>query len=162
MTINTSKLKIAVTVVVTALSLLAAIPAHAQVYKWTDSNGKVHFGDRKPSSEKAEAVNVKVTPRSGSVPTAYDTSSNKAAKIENKKVVMYGTSWCPFCKKARNYFKQKGIPFVEYDVEKLPSRMREYKRLGGTGYPLILIGKDQKMQGFSISKFDQRYNQPPH
>jgi predicted lipid-binding transport protein (Tim44 family) len=29
---------------------LAAAPAVAQVYKWTDANGQVHFGDRGPSN----------------------------------------------------------------------------------------------------------------
>lgn len=161
MTMNTVKLKAAVTVVVSALLLLTAGPSLGQIYKWTDSNGKVHFGDRKPGSENTETVTVKVTPRSGSAPTENDPSSKKAAKTEIKKVVMYSTSWCPYCKKARNYFKQQGIPFVEYDVEKLPNRMREFKKLGGTGYPLVLIGKKQQMQGFNISEFNKRYNELP-
>ena len=69
---------------------------------------------------------------------------------------MYSTAWCLYCKKARNYFNKKGIPFVDYNVEKIPARMREFKKLDGTGYPLIIIGK-QKMLGFSAEKFDKRY-----
>jgi len=32
--------------ILTLLIALAAIPAHAQLYKWTDASGKVHYSDR--------------------------------------------------------------------------------------------------------------------
>ena len=43
-----------------ALALLAASAAHAQVYRWTDSQGKVHYGDRPPEAakDKARAVDT--------------------------------------------------------------------------------------------------------
>ena len=30
---------------------------------------------------------------------------------------IYGTSWCPYCKKAATYFKSKGITAKEFDIE---------------------------------------------
>jgi glutaredoxin len=33
-------------------------------------------------------------------------------------VIMYCTSWCPGCKRARIWLKDKGIPFVEIDITK--------------------------------------------
>ena len=33
-------------------------------------------------------------------------------------VIMYCTSWCPGCKRARVWLKEKGIPFVEIDITK--------------------------------------------
>jgi len=152
----------------TIVSLLFVIPAHTAIYKWTDSEGNIHFGGQAPASGNAKTIDVIVTPPSA-VPNPASTnktpgaSSDRKSKStskgrENKRVVMYSTAWCPYCKKARNYFREKGIRFVEYDVEKLPNRMREFKKLGGTGYPLILIGKNQQMHGFSVSGFDRRYN----
>jgi hypothetical protein len=45
--------RIALKLLTTAFALLAASgPAAAQVYKWTDENGKVHYGD-KPQGAKA-------------------------------------------------------------------------------------------------------------
>jgi glutaredoxin len=29
---------------------------------------------------------------------------------------MYCTSWCPGCRRARAYFQENGIPFVEIDI----------------------------------------------
>ena len=68
-------------------------------------------------------------------------------------VVMYATSWCPYCAKARAYFSKKGIAYTEYDVEKSPAANAEFRRLGGRGVPLIFVGRE-KMSGFSEEGFD--------
>jgi hypothetical protein len=39
-----------------------APPAHAQVYKWVDANGKTHYGDAPPQSGKAMPEVVKTPP----------------------------------------------------------------------------------------------------
>ncbi len=156
------------TLLITIVSLLFVVPGHTEIYKWIDSKGVVHFGDKPPDNEKSEIANITVTQPSVSNPSSKasgvevipsEANSKSNRKSQSKKIVMYGTVWCPYCKKAREYFGKNGIRFVEYNVEKLPSRMREFKKLGGTGYPLILIGKGQKMQGFSASGFERRYNQ---
>ena len=38
--------------------ILLSGAAHAEIFKWVDANGKVHFSDRKISSQ-AQKVNVK-------------------------------------------------------------------------------------------------------
>ena len=53
-------------------------------------------------------------------------------------------------------FRKKKIPFTEYDIEKSAKAAREYKKLRGTGVPVILIG-DRRMNGFSIKTFDSIY-----
>ncbi|MCG8670288.1 MAG: glutathione S-transferase N-terminal domain-containing protein [Pseudomonadales bacterium] len=77
-------------------------------------------------------------------------------KAKAKKIVMYSTTWCGYCRKARNYFNAKRIPFVEHNIEKNRNAKREYDRLGGRGVPLIVIG-ERLMRGFSQKKFEQIY-----
>jgi len=144
-------------------STLCLGTSHAEIYKWVDEAGNTHYSDT-PVSSKSERLNIDVAPASKTPPAATRSYSNsdsvkvsKTKSTANKKVVMYSTSWCGYCKKARTYFRKKGISFVDYDVEKLPSRMREFKKLGGTGYPLIIIGNKQKMHGFSPEGFERRY-----
>ncbi len=36
------------------------MPAQAQVYRWVDENGKVHYGDRPPASQNAEDISETV------------------------------------------------------------------------------------------------------
>ncbi|MFT7561741.1 MAG: hypothetical protein ACI93R_003672 [Flavobacteriales bacterium] len=43
----------------TVLILLFAVPVAAQVHKWVDDEGNVHFGDRVPDQYKTEAETIK-------------------------------------------------------------------------------------------------------
>ncbi len=76
----------------------------------------------------------------------------------SRQVVMYATSWCPYCQKARNYFREQGIAYVEYDIEKNPEARRAYKAFGGRGIPVIFVGK-RRMDGFSVAGFNKIYRQ---
>lgn len=75
---------------------------------------------------------------------------------ERSKVVMYSTSWCGYCRKARKYFKANDIKFVEHDIERNLAAKQDYDRLGGNGVPLIVVGEN-KMNGFSRKRFDRLY-----
>jgi glutaredoxin len=75
---------------------------------------------------------------------------------EQQKVVMYATSWCPYCQQARNYFRQQGIPYTEYDIERDAEAKRRYQAFGGRGIPVIFVGK-RRMNGFSASGFNRIY-----
>ncbi len=45
-------------VVFAVLALLLTQTVHSGVYKWTDENGKVHFGDRPPVEQETDKVAV--------------------------------------------------------------------------------------------------------
>lgn len=130
-------------------AMLAALPATAEIYKWTDVKGNVHFGDSKPKMLEAENVEVEINTYTNVV---YDSSIFDAGR----KVVMYSTSWCKYCKKARKYFTENDIDFAEYDIEKNSKARRQYDRLGVSGVPVILVGKKQ-MRGFSVGGFRKIY-----
>ena len=55
-------------------------------------------------------------------------------------VVMYGTDWCPHCKRQREYFNSHNIPFTELDPEKSDTAKTAYTILQGNGYPLTYVG----------------------
>ncbi len=127
------------------------------LYKWIDNNGKIHYGDSPPKNAKLKKITGEITSFSSvSVePFVYDPNLVSKRK-KSRSVIMYSTSWCGYCKKAARYFRQKKIPFTEYDIEKNAKAAREYKRLRGKGVPVILIG-DRRMNGFSIKTFDSIY-----
>lgn len=83
-------------------------------------------------------------------------SSGAPAKAAGaKQVVVYGTSWCGYCKKARAWLTQKGIPFEDKDVEKDESAARELvtkaqaQGVRPTGVPVIDV------RGTLVLGFDQ-------
>lgn len=136
-------------------ALLLAVPAAAQVYKWTDPSGKVHYGDRPPDDAKKQELKIRIPSYDGPV-QVRDWSSvlgTKAGAAKAGQVTMYSTSWCGHCKNARNYFAARRIAYREIDVEKSAEAAREFKALGGDGVPLILVG-GKAMSGFDPESFE--------
>lgn len=58
------------------------------------------------------------------------------------KVVLYTTSWCPYCAAAKSLLKSKGVAFEEINVDGKPDLRRAMtERSGGrTSVPQIFIG----------------------
>jgi glutaredoxin len=55
-------------------------------------------------------------------------------------VVLYGTQWCGYCKRQRQYFADNNVSFADIDVEVSPSGKLAYNTLQGSGYPLLYVG----------------------
>jgi glutaredoxin 3 len=56
-------------------------------------------------------------------------------------VVMYSTSWCPYCERARRLLGRKQVPFQEIDIEAAPEKRAEMQtRSGRRTVPQIFIG----------------------
>jgi glutaredoxin 3 len=63
-------------------------------------------------------------------------------------VVMYTTSWCPYCSRARKLFDDKGVPYTDIDVDDVEgARAEMQKRSGRTSVPQIFVG-ERHLGGF--------------
>jgi glutaredoxin len=133
------------------VALIAAPPAVADVYKWTDAQGRVHYSDSAPPDTKAQQVRLKINSIQG--PAVVSTwGSGSAAKAKDK-VRIYTAVWCGYCKKAKAHLAAKRVPYDEVDVEASEGSRTEFARIGGRGVPVILVGS-QRMDGFSPDKLD--------
>lgn len=136
------------------LSLSFAQTLSAQVYKWTDENGRIHFTDSPPVGAKTKKIDVtpKNTYQSPSQEHIQKTLERPTGVTARKaKVIMYSTTWCGVCKKAKRWFNKNNIAFREYDTEKSERGRRDYKKMNGRGVPIIKVGK-QRFNGFSPSR----------
>jgi glutaredoxin len=144
--------------VATALVLGAvalATTAHAEVYRWVDKNGVVHFGDTPPADIQTTEVEIK----NSAVTTGQDTADTEPTKqLVRRRVVLYSASWCTVCEQAKRWFRQNDIAFREYDIEKSDKGRRDYKKLNGRGVPIILVDGD-RLNGFNPQSFMQLYQQ---
>jgi len=110
------------------------------------------FPTRRSSDLKISPLNTYNSPSSESIknilarPTRITDSEGK--------VIVYSTTWCGVCKKAKRWLRQNNIAFSEYDTEESERGRRDYKRMNGRGVPIIKVGK-QKMNGFSPSHLTQ-------
>jgi glutaredoxin 3 len=57
------------------------------------------------------------------------------------KVLLFSTSTCSWCRRAKQYFKDRGVPFKEINIERDPDAARDIvRKTGQTGMPVIKIG----------------------
>ena len=57
-----------------------------------------------------------------------------------KKVIIYSTDWCAFCKQAEKFLDSKDVAWVDYDIEKDQQAHDELmQKIGGNfrGVPVI-------------------------
>lgn len=73
---------------------------------------------------------------------------------ENLTVSMYATSWCPSCKAARAYMTERGIAFVEHDIDESESARLIMKRLNPRGSVPTLDIDGAVLVGFSGKRID--------
>ena len=131
--------------------------AGADVYRWVDKDGTIYYTATPRGKVKSEDSRRKINSYSSPNVSSNKYSSSSISKpVKSSEVVMYSTTWCGYCKKARRYFKQKKIRFKEYDVEKSTKGKKDYKALRGKGVPIILVG-DRRMNGFSVDSFKRIY-----
>lgn len=137
------------------LILILPVSVCAEIYKTVDKNGRVIFTDKPTAKAEQVEVNTNANTADGLSDSAYSKASDIKSKkpIKQKSVVMYTTSWCGVCTKARSYMQRNGINFKEFDIEKNSNAHSKFKKLGGKGVPLIMVG-NSKMSGFSASRLE--------
>jgi glutaredoxin len=155
--------------------LLVAGAARAQVYTWTDKEGTLHFGDEPPASgQKARQLDLPAeAPALGELSVAKPTgrpaegaprgeSSRPADSAERPaprlktvtSVELFTTSWCPWCKKAREFFASKGISVVEHDIDTDRSALaRKIGMDGDKRVPTVVIG-GKVVRGYAPAQYE--------
>lgn len=69
-------------------------------------------------------------------------------------VQIYTTESCGYCKKAKAHMQEKGIQYVEYDVEKDESARDAFRKYGGRGVPLMVVG-EKVIHGYDADELDE-------
>lgn len=73
----------------------------------------------------------------------------------DKKIVIYSTPTCPYCKKAKAYLQEKGIEYADIDVSRNETAQKEMMEKSGTiSVPVIDIG-GKIIAGFDKDKIDE-------
>ncbi|MGZ8189704.1 MAG: glutaredoxin domain-containing protein [Methylococcaceae bacterium] len=129
-------------------TLVFALPAHAEIYKWIDAEGTSHFTASKP----VNSVSIKrLHEIEAQAVAAQSNPADSKAQTPAQQVDLYVTSWCPYCKKAIAYLRSNNIAFQEYDIELDLAAAERKKTLDPnySGIPLAVIN------GVVIRGFDE-------
>ncbi len=134
------------------VSLLYAGLVQAQgAYRWVDSEGKVHYGDRPPAaSGKAKEL------RLGAPAADKQVSFTMRQAMENFPVTLYVSADCgQACKEASAHLRKRGIPFTEKNVA-TNEEIDALKQLLGGGealIPVLQVGTKTR-KGFEQGSWD--------
>ncbi len=138
-------MKVLIVLFACSLSLVSS----AQVYKWVDKHGRVHYGDQQVGDFKPHDFKDKIN--------SYRSVTYQNSDIyHDDKVVIYTKPTCPYCIKALSFFKKNKIKYKEYDITNSNYAMRKYERLKATGVPVTFIGKN-RINGFSLARFEREF-----
>ena len=144
-----------------ALTLYLSSTAAAEIYKWVDEKGEVHISDSPPPAKSPGEMKVYKDRQGNSLGTAPAPNRKKEElkpAVERKTkpdVVLYTTSWCPYCRKARDYLRSRGIDFIEYDIEKdkeAAIRKKQLDKRGGVPFAII---NGRSISGFSAPAYER-------
>jgi glutaredoxin 3 len=71
------------------------------------------------------------------------------------RVVLFSTSTCSWCRRAKRYFRENRVPFKEINVERDPDAARDIvRKTGQTGVPVIKIG-NKWIDGFDRERIEK-------
>jgi glutaredoxin len=123
-----------------------AAGAQAQLYRWVDEQGKVHFGDSPPP----RARDVK----KGATPPPPAEQFELAAARKNNPITLYSAPECgPTCNDARALLNKRGVPFTEISVTD-NEKIEQLKKVAGEArVPTLLVGSTVQ-KGYSASVYD--------
>jgi glutaredoxin len=135
-----------------ACLLVLAPPAAAQVTKWVDAQGRVHYGDRPPVGKNVAAAPLRGTVSLGDSEASREFATAVAAPRQAG-VSIYTTPTCGYCKRAMSHMRRKKVPFAEKDVSANAKNKAEFRAIGGRGVPVTLAG-GKRINGYSPEAFD--------
>jgi glutaredoxin len=80
--------------------------------------------------------------------SSYNEEIAAIKPLHKEDVVLYATQWCGYCKKTRAFLRNKGIDYVEYDIENSAIGRQQYDSLNGNGVPLLVV-KSEIIRGYN-------------
>ena len=154
--------------------ILVSGTSSAEIYRWVDEKGVVHFSDSptesiSETSEKEEVSSPDPDPEDNSQPTTetrtitldpnffdpLDESKEDPVAVNAPTVEIYETSWCGYCKKAKNFFRSRGIKFKTYDIEKDTDAARRMMALTRRRAVPFVVINGHPIQGYSEQAYEQ-------
>lgn len=163
-------------ILVILIHILALGISSAEIYKWVDENGVTHYSDSPTEDipgpvaaendevQSADPVPVATPPlpdetQGGALDPDFFDILNEIQEDEiaanTPNVEIYETSWCVYCKKAKDFFRSRGIDFEAYDIEKDPQAARRMRSFTNRQAVPFVVINGQGISGYSVAAYEQ-------
>jgi glutaredoxin 3 len=91
----------------------------------------------------------------GRVPGTTAAGLAEAQRLRRPRVLVFTTQTCPWCVRAKQYLRERQVPFREIDVSRSASAARDLvRKTGQTGVPVIEID-GRPVVGFDRNRIDK-------
>lgn len=125
-----------------SICLIAVVTSYAQaesLYRWVDTDGKVHYGDR-PAEDAVGAQQKKFSAPAAAGDDELSYSMRKAK--QDFPVTLYVASDCgDLCIQARSFLNKRGIPYAEKNLAAKADIESFRTKTGGNTIPALTVGK---------------------
>jgi glutaredoxin len=131
----------------------AAFAASAQLYRWTDDKGRVHFTSTPPP---AGAKNVQKKDAGGAAAESSAPALPFAVQQAQKDfpITLYTTPGCEGCDAARKLLNGRGLPFKEVSVTENEQIEALKAATGANSVPTMIVGRSVQ-KGFEAGIYNR-------
>jgi mycoredoxin len=141
------------------LLILFSVPAQAEIYKWVDSEGVVHYSSRASENAKSEDVTSRVKSSGNFVsepppePSSTPADKKNDASTDGGSLTVFTNLGCKECREVKAFLNARGLAYKEYNISQDAEGKKRYEELGGKTVPFIAVG-DQKLNGFNKDQLE--------
>lgn len=127
------------------LLVIPYLSAAATPYKWSDSQGRVHYGDRPPPDQAVEPVKVhpSPTPKSAakSTPQTEETAAEPASDASQQE-----DTTSPNATPSSKQLMQENCRLAQRNLEILTTSGRRVQAIGADGKPYVLDDNERELK----------------
>lgn len=130
---------------------LIKIAIAAEMYRWVDADGKVHYTDTSPPLSAENIQKKKLGNKAGDAQMSYSLQQ----AVKNFPVILYNSKCGEPCSNATELLVERGIPFSSKIPEKNEKDAESLKKItnGELAVPVLVIGKDI-LKGFERNSWN--------
>ncbi|NPV06159.1 MAG: glutaredoxin family protein [Syntrophaceae bacterium] len=140
------------------VALAAGLSGAATLYRWVDDKGVVHVSENPPEG-KVNVAQAVVGEDPAKEPAAGPSTEKREFRVRPGEVTIYTTPTCPWCHRAKAWFRDKRIRYREIDVTTDRQGLDEMVKISGqTGVPVIVVG-DEVIVGFNQNRLKEIFRE---
>jgi glutaredoxin len=129
-----------------------AAAASAQLYRWTDEKGKIHFSDTAPPPGARDVQKKSLGPSAAKSGETLPFSLQQP--MRDFPVTLYTATDCNACPTARRLLNARGIPFKEVSVRSDEQIAELNRATGARSVPALIVGPTV-INGFEQTSYEK-------
>lgn len=129
----------------TTVLVIPYLSTAAAPYKWSDSQGRVHYGDRPPPDQTVAPVKMYPSPPPKSAATPTQQSEKNSAEPATGAPPQEETT-APDAKTSSKELMQENCKIARRNLEILTTSGRRVHAIGADGKPYVLDQKEREQQ----------------